>query len=101
MKATGIPVEKGSGGLTKFNRTIQNLEKTHWIDAGCVGKSTPEKLNIKGVKVLTIKAAGHGSRQSCGTDKFGFPIGILLEKKCILVFRLATSLKHLSKRVKR
>lgn len=74
LKATGLPVETGSGGLTKFNRTTQNLEKTHWIDAACVGKSTPLKLNILGVKVLRIKATGHGSRQSCGTDKFGFPI---------------------------
>ena len=73
LKATGLPVETGSGGLTKFNRTTQNLEKTHWIDAACVGTSTPKKINIKGVKVLTIKATGHGSRQSCGTDKFGFP----------------------------
>jgi len=74
LKATGLPVETGSGGLTKFNRTTQNFEKTHWIDAACVGKSTPKKLNIKGVKPLLIKAAGHGSRQSCRTDKHGFPI---------------------------
>ncbi len=74
LKATGLPIETGSGGLTKFNRTTQNLEKTHWIDAACVGKSTPEKLNIKGVKPLIIKAAGHGTRQSCRTDKQGFPI---------------------------
>jgi len=74
LKATGLPVETGSGGLTKFNRTTQNLEKTHWIDAACVGKSTPQKLNIKGVKPLLIKAAGHGTRQSCRTDKHGFPI---------------------------
>jgi len=26
LKATGLPVETGSGGLTKFNRTTQNLE---------------------------------------------------------------------------
>jgi len=74
LKATGLPVETGSGGLTKFNRTTQNFEKTHWIDAACVGKSTPQKLNIKGVKPLLIKATGHGSRQSCRTDKHGFPI---------------------------
>ena len=73
LKATGLPVETGSGGLTKFNRSIQELEKTHWIDAACVGTSTPEKLNTKSVKVLTIKAAGHGSRQLCRTDKYGFP----------------------------
>jgi 5-methylcytosine-specific restriction endonuclease McrA len=72
LKETGLPVETGSGGLTKFNRSQQKLEKTHWIDAACVGKSTP-KLIVKGVKPLLITANGHGSRQSCRTDKFGFP----------------------------
>jgi 5-methylcytosine-specific restriction endonuclease McrA len=72
LKDTGLPVETGSGGLTKFNRSQQKLEKTHWLDAACVGKSTPV-LNIKGVKPLLITANGHGSRQSCRTDKFGFP----------------------------
>ncbi len=72
LKTTGLPVETGSGGNTKFNRGQQNLAKTHWLDAACVGKSTP-KLIIKGVKPLLIAANGHGSRQSCRTDKFGFP----------------------------
>ena len=72
LKEMGLPVETGSGGLTKFNRSQQNLEKTHWIDAACVGKSTPI-LNVKGVKPLLIKATGHGTRQSCPTDKYGFP----------------------------
>ncbi len=74
LKATELPVETGSGGLTKFNRTNQELDKTHWIDAVCVGKSTPEKLITKGVKPLLIKACGHGNRQMCGTNKYGFPI---------------------------
>jgi 5-methylcytosine-specific restriction endonuclease McrA len=73
LKATGLSVETGSGGLTKFNRTQQELPKTHWIDAACVGKSTPEKLIIKGVKPLLITANGHGTRQMCRTDKYGFP----------------------------
>ena len=72
LKDTGLPVETGSGGLTKFNRSQQNLAKTHWIDAACVGQSTPI-LTIKGIKPLLIAANGHGSRQSCRTDKFGFP----------------------------
>ena len=72
LRMTGLPVSTGSGGLTKFNRTRLNLPKTHWLDAACVGK-------VEGLKVLTsqpllIKAAGHGTRQMCGTDKFGFPI---------------------------
>ncbi|BBD63783.1 HNH endonuclease [Nostoc commune NIES-4072] len=72
LKATGLTIETGSGGLTKFNRSQQNLEKTHWLDAACVGKSTP-KLIIKGVKPLLIIANGHGTRQLCRTDKYGFP----------------------------
>jgi 5-methylcytosine-specific restriction endonuclease McrA len=72
LQATGLPVETGSGGLTKFNRSQQQLEKNHWIDAACVGQSTPI-LNIKGVKPLLITANGHGTRQSCRTDKYGFP----------------------------
>lgn len=73
LKATGLPVETGSGGLTKFNRTNLGLEKAHWIDAAVVGTSTPTKLIVKGVKPLLIKAVGHGSRQACRTDKHGFP----------------------------
>lgn len=73
LKFTGLPVETGSGGLTKFNRTQQALNKSHWLDACCVGVSTPI-LKIKGIKSLLITANGHGTRQSCRTDKYGFPI---------------------------
>ncbi|MEH2201991.1 RNA-guided endonuclease IscB [Nostoc sp.] len=72
LKATGLTVETGTGGLTKFNRSQQGLEKTHWLDAASVGQSTPI-LKIKGIKPLLIQANGHGTRQMCGTDKFGFP----------------------------
>ncbi|NMF64195.1 RNA-guided endonuclease IscB [Brasilonema octagenarum] len=71
LKATELPVETGSGGLTKFNRTQQGLDKTHWIDAACVGLSTLT-LVVKYVKPLLLKATGHGTRQMCGTDKYGF-----------------------------
>jgi len=73
LKQTGLPIETGSGGLTKFNRTQQSLSKTHWLDACCVGKSTPENLKIQTKQPLLITATGHGSRQMCRTDKYGFP----------------------------
>ncbi len=74
LKATtGLTVEVGSGGRTKFNRSRQRLEKTHWLDAACVGRSTPEKLIVKDVYPLQIKAMGYGSRQMCRVDKYGFP----------------------------
>ncbi len=74
LEALGLPVECGSGGLTRFNRMKRNLPKTHWLDAACVGKSTPETLQARGIVPLLIFANGHGNRQMCGTDDRGFPI---------------------------
>lgn len=71
--ATGLPVETGTGGMTKFNRTQLGLPKTHHWDAASVGSSTPKALNIKGINPLLIKATGHGNRQMAQTDKHGFP----------------------------
>jgi len=74
LKKTGLPVEVGTGGRTKYNRTIQGLDKTHYWDAASVGASTPERLITNGVKPLLITAKGHGTHQQCRTDKFGFPV---------------------------
>jgi len=86
LKEIGLPIETGSGGLTKFNRSQQCLNKTHWIDAACVGKSTP-KLNIEGVKPLLIIAKGHGTRQMCRTDKYGFPTRYVPRDKYVKGFQ--------------
>jgi len=71
--ATGLPVEAGTGGRTKYNRTRQGLPKTHWIDAACVGASTPDALRLLTTQPLAITCKGRGSRQRCRTDKYGFP----------------------------
>ncbi|MEG5052787.1 MULTISPECIES: RNA-guided endonuclease IscB [unclassified Microcoleus] len=71
LKETGLPVSTGSGGLTKFNRTRLGLAKSHWLDAACTGKV--ESLEVLTSQPLLIKATGHGTRQMCRTDKFGFP----------------------------
>jgi 5-methylcytosine-specific restriction endonuclease McrA len=73
LQATRLPIECGSGGLTKFNRTTRALPKDHWVDAACVGKSTPEQLSITGIVPLRIEAEGHGRRQMCLMDRYGFP----------------------------
>ncbi|MCP4108580.1 MAG: HNH endonuclease [Desulfobacteraceae bacterium] len=73
LKASGLPVETGSGGLTKFNRVKRNLEKSHWTDAACVGKSTPEVLKTDDVKPLQIKAKGQGGRQKAVLNRHGQP----------------------------
>jgi 5-methylcytosine-specific restriction endonuclease McrA len=69
----GLPVECGTGGRTKFNRVSRGLDKQHWLDASCVGASTPETMQIEGIVPLLIKAYGHGCRQMCLMDALGFP----------------------------
>ncbi len=73
LKQTGMPVETGTGGRTKWNRTQRGLPKTHWRDAACVGASTPESLQAQGVLPLLITARGRHNRQMCRTNAFGFP----------------------------
>jgi 5-methylcytosine-specific restriction endonuclease McrA len=87
LQATGMPIECGSGGRTKFNRTTRGFPKTHWLDAACVGASTPEHLDITGVRPLLVKACGHGKRNRCWTDKHGFPIRHAPRKKFDRGFR--------------
>jgi len=73
LKATGIPVECGTGGMTKLHRVTQGFAKQHWIDAACVGASTPHRLLLDQVQPLLITAEGHGSWQMCLMNDSGFP----------------------------
>jgi 5-methylcytosine-specific restriction endonuclease McrA len=36
LQEVDLPVECGSGGRTKYNRTLRGLTKAHWTDAACV-----------------------------------------------------------------
>lgn len=73
LQAVGLPVEVGTGGRTKFNRVTRGLEKTHWLDAACVGASTPETLQIQRVVPFCIAAQGHGKRRIRNVNALGFP----------------------------
>ena len=75
LKARGLPVEVSSGGETKFNRNQQQIPKSHWLNAVCIGPNTPENLKWDQVQPLAIKAMGHGKRQMVNVDAFGFPRG--------------------------
>ncbi|HBE20683.1 MAG TPA: HNH endonuclease [Cyanobacteria bacterium UBA11149] len=91
LKKTGLEVATGSGGLTKFNRTHLQLPKTHFFDAACVG-DTPELLVLANQPLL-IKATGHGSRQMCRTDKFGFPSRYVPQFKFVKGFQTGDIVK--------
>lgn len=72
LKNTGLPVEAGTGGRTKYNRTRLGIAKTHWLDAACVG--VVNNLQVLTTQPLLIISKGLGSRQMCTTNKQGFPI---------------------------
>ncbi|MFP5275444.1 RNA-guided endonuclease IscB [Coleofasciculus sp.] len=91
LKATGLPVETGTGGQTKFNRTRLGLDKTHYGDAVAVGSSTPEQVIVKVNKPLMIKATGYGHRRMCNITKFGFP---QVNKKGELAVRKRVKVVH-------
>jgi len=74
LGAMGLPVEAGTGGRTKYNRTCLHLPKAHWTDAACVGASGAQVDVPPALTPLIIQASGHGKRQRCGTDRYGFPI---------------------------
>jgi 5-methylcytosine-specific restriction endonuclease McrA len=81
LKSSGLPVEVSTGGRTKFNRTQQGYPKAHWIDASCIGESGVCVYLEPKMSYLHIKATGHGSRQMCRTDKFGFSTRHRLRQK--------------------
>jgi 5-methylcytosine-specific restriction endonuclease McrA len=81
LQSFGLDFEVGTGGHTKFNRTRQEYPKSHWIDAACIGKSGESIVLDPLHKPLIISAVGHGSRQICRTDKFGFPVRHRLRQK--------------------
>jgi 5-methylcytosine-specific restriction endonuclease McrA len=87
LKETGLPLETGTGGRTKFNRTRLGLPKAHWIDAACVGASTPETLRVTGVRPLALRAMGRGRRRRCNPDRFGFPRGHAVRQRAFFGFR--------------
>ena len=61
-----------SGCRTKKNRSDQGYQKDHWIDAACVGDKG-DVVRLRCSTVLVANAKGHGSRQMCRVDKYGFP----------------------------
>ena len=85
LKTTGLLLETGTGGQTKWNRCRFGIPKTHALDAVCVG-------NIEAIEgwqrpTLTIKATGRGSYQRTRLTKHGFPRGYLARHKQVYGFQ--------------
>jgi len=87
LHATGLKLEVGSGGRTKWNRVSRGLQKTHWLDAAVVGASTPAELHTERVFPWLIKATGRQRRQMVLMDKRGFPRTRPKLQSCVQGFR--------------
>jgi hypothetical protein len=93
LTRSGLPVETGTGGRTKWNRFRFNLPKTHALDAACVGSVT----TLKGTAIspLAIRSTGRGARKRTRLTPHGFHqlsptrkiLGVLSPKKAHFGFR--------------
>jgi 5-methylcytosine-specific restriction endonuclease McrA len=85
LKATGLPVEAGSGGRTRFNRARLGIPKTHALDAACVGKVE----TIAGWRAPTVEIKSTGRGQYCRTKltMYGFPRGDCMRTKRVHGFQ--------------
>lgn len=93
LKATGLPVETGTGGRTKFNRTKQAYSKAHWVDAACVGESGSSVQLDPSQQPLLIMAIGRGNRKMVNVDAFGFPRGKAKQVKRVHGFQTGDMVK--------
>ncbi|MHB8147167.1 MAG: RNA-guided endonuclease IscB [Vulcanimicrobiaceae bacterium] len=87
LERTGLPVTTGSGGQTKFNRTNLGLQKTHALDALCVGPMNAiTSVQRFEQPTLAIKATGRGAYKRTRLTPHGFPRGYLMRTKRVRGF---------------
>lgn len=91
LKDTGLDVEVGTGGRTKWNRKRIHVSKAHCLDAACVG-------HVDGLEgwqqpVLSIKATGRGRYQRTQLTKYGFPRGYFMRSKSAFGFQTGDRVK--------
>lgn len=87
VKATGLEVEIGTRGRTKYNRIRLRLPKHRAMEALCVGISTQNQfVGVEKATVLKIQAMGRGQYRRTNVDKHGFPRGYLKRTKMVRGF---------------
>ena len=79
LRGCGLPLGTWTGGRTRWNRARFGVEKSHALDALCVGDLAgvrPGKL-----RTLAIKATGRGEHCRTNWTKQGFPRGYKMRQK--------------------
>jgi len=82
---TGLPVEVGTGGRTKYNRQRLRIPKEHALDAACVG-DVDDVIGWE-TPTLVVKATGRGSYKRTRLTAHGFPRGYLMRRKSVQGFQ--------------
>ena len=91
LEATGLDVDVGTGGRTKWNRSRFAMPKAHCLDAACVGHV--DSVEHWQQPVLSLKAMGRGSYQRTRLTKHGFPRGYLTRSKSAFGFQTGDLVK--------
>ncbi len=85
LRVCGLPIGTWTGGRTRWNRARFGIEKTHALDALCVGQMAAVAAGR--LKTLSIIATGRGQHCRTNWDKYGFPVGYLMRQKRVRGFQ--------------
>jgi 5-methylcytosine-specific restriction endonuclease McrA len=85
LRVFGLPIGIWTGGRTRWNRARFAVEKTHALDAMCVGELAGVQARTR--KTLTIRATGRGQHCRTNFTKYGFPSSYLTRKKQVRGFK--------------
>jgi 5-methylcytosine-specific restriction endonuclease McrA len=85
LRVFGLPISAWTGGRTRWNRARFSIEKTHALDALCVG----EIAGVKAGKIKTLRIMAKGRGDHCRTNwtKEGFPRGYKMRHKQVRGFK--------------
>ncbi len=85
LRVFGLPLGIWTGGRTRWNRARFAVEKTHALDALCVGEFAG--VQARALKTLTIVATGRGQHCRTNFTKYGFSSSYLTRKKQVRGFK--------------
>jgi 5-methylcytosine-specific restriction endonuclease McrA len=85
LRVFGLPISTWTGGRTRWNRARFAVEKTHALDALCVGDLAGIKPGR--LKTLAIRASGRGDHCRTNWTKHGFARGYKMRQKHVHGFK--------------
>jgi hypothetical protein len=85
LQALGLTVLSWTGGRTRWNRSRFAVEKSHALDALCVGDLAG--VANTALPVLVIRATGRGKHCRTNVNSSGFPRGYLSRRKRVHGFQ--------------